>query len=252
MALRILGQETPITEFGGNVNLVTLGCSKNLVDSEVMLGSLVARGFRPVPDPEDADLILVNTCAFLQSAVDEGIDTILSLAKHKQERCKKLVVAGCMVERYRAELIESLPEVDHFISTDELQSIELEQPATKACLDEARRPYFLYDEKMSRVLSTEAHHAYVKLSEGCNRPCRFCIIPKIRGEMRSRPIDSVVAEVKELQAAGVKGSQFYCSGSNGIWNRLETPTRFSRTFESSLRSRGLLDSPFLRVSGGCK
>lgn len=210
-ALRIFGQAgapQPSADFGGNVHLVTLGCSKNLVDSEVMLGSLTSRGFRPVSEPEEADLIVVNTCAFLQSAVDEGIDTILDLSHHKQQRCRKLVVAGCMVERYRDELKKSLPEVDHFVSTDELSSLDLEQPATAACLDAARRPYFLYDDTMPRVLSTAQHMAYVKLSEGCDRPCRFCIIPKIRGALRSREMDSVVREVTELHQAGVREVNF--------------------------------------------
>jgi ribosomal protein S12 methylthiotransferase len=195
----------PPTSYGGNVAIVTLGCAKNLVDSEVMLGSLVSKGFRSVSDPANADLIVVNTCAFLQSAVEEGLERILEMAKYKETgRCRQLIVAGCMVERYRADLIRDLPEVDQFISTDELQDIGRLTSTTEACLDSARRPYFLYDETMPRVRSTERHTAYVKIAEGCDRPCAFCIIPKIRGNFRSRPPESVTAEVRALLNDGVK------------------------------------------------
>ncbi len=191
--------------FAGNVLMVTLGCAKNLVDSEVMLGALRARGFRPIGEPEHADLIVVNTCAFLQSAVEEGIDRILELSRYKETgRCRKLIVAGCMVERYRGDLQSSLPEVDRFISTDELLSVADEENTTDNCFDGARRPYFLYDESMPRLRSTEGHTAFVKIAEGCDRPCAFCIIPKIRGEFRSRPIGSIVSEIKTLVAEGVR------------------------------------------------
>ena len=191
--------------FAGNVALVTLGCAKNLVDSEVMLGVLQSKGFRSVPEAEAADLIIVNTCAFLQSAVEEGLDTILDLQQFKKSgRCKKLIVAGCMVERYRKELEEALPEVDRFISTDELLTVADEGNTTAAAIDSARRPYFLYDESMPRVISTQGSSAYIKIAEGCDRPCAFCIIPKIRGEFRSRPVSSVLTEAKQLVDGGVK------------------------------------------------
>lgn len=195
----------PQRPFAGNVALVTLGCAKNLVDSEVMLGSLVTRGFQPVAEPDRADLIVVNTCAFLESAVEEGIDTILEMAKLKKTgRCRQLVVAGCMVERYRADLLESLPEVDQFISTDELHKVGELSETTEECFSAARRPYFLYDETMPRLRSTASHTAYLKIAEGCDRPCAFCIIPKIRGSFRSRAIDSVVREATSLLQDGVK------------------------------------------------
>ena len=193
------------TGFAGNVALVTLGCAKNLVDSEVMLGVLQAKGFRSVPEAELADLIVVNTCAFLQSAVEEGIDTILDLQQFKKSgRCKKLIVAGCMVERYRKELEEALPEVDRFLSTDELLTVADEGSTSVDAIDSARRPYFLYDESMPRVISTQGSSAYIKIAEGCDRPCAFCIIPKIRGEFRSRPIPSVLSEAKHLVEGGVR------------------------------------------------
>ena len=191
--------------FAGNVLMVTLGCAKNLVDSEVMLGALRSRGFRPIGEPEQADLIVVNTCAFLQSAVEEGVDRILELARYKETgRCRKLVVAGCMVERYRSDLESSLPEVDRFISTDELLTVADDESTSEQCFDGARRPYFLYDESMPRMRSTEGHTAFVKIAEGCDRPCAFCIIPKIRGEFRSRAISSIVNEISSLVADGVK------------------------------------------------
>ncbi len=191
--------------FAGNVLMVTLGCAKNLVDSEVMLGALRSRGFRPIDAPEQADLIVVNTCAFLQSAVEEGIDRILEMARYKETgRCRRLVVAGCMVERYRKDLEESLPEVDRFISTDELLRVADDGSTAEETFQEARRPYFLYDESMPRLRSTQGHTAFVKISEGCDRPCSFCIIPKIRGTFRSRPVDSVAKEVRALVEDGVK------------------------------------------------
>jgi ribosomal protein S12 methylthiotransferase len=194
--------------FAGNVALVTLGCAKNLVDSEVMLGVLQQRGFRPINDVEQADLIVVNTCAFLQSAVEEGIDRILELSELRTSgRCKRLVVAGCMVERYRGDLKEALPEVDQFISTDEL--LKVGDAATSGdCFSDARRPYFLYDETMPRLRSTSGHCAFVKVAEGCNRPCTFCIIPKLRGSFRSRSIDSVSTEVVQLLQSGIREVTF--------------------------------------------
>ncbi len=227
------GKESVFAEpgFAGNVALVTLGCAKNQVDSEIMLGALKGRGFRPVSDPQSADLIIVNTCAFLQSAVEEGIDTILELANYKKSgRCRKLYVAGCMVERYREDLKKTLPEVDRFISTDDLLRVADESETSDDCFNEARRPYFLYDETMPRVLSTAGHSAFVKVSEGCDRPCTFCIIPKIRGSLRSRSIASIGNEVKSLLQQGVKefnlvaqdltayGSDF--SGNRGVRSEL--------------------------------
>ncbi len=192
-------------DFSGNVALVTLGCAKNLVDSEVMLGVLKQKGFRLITDAEQADLIIVNTCAFLESAVKEGIDKILELAKYKETgRCRKLVVAGCMVERYRADLAKSLPEVDRFISTDELLTVADDEETSDNTFNESRRPYFIYDESMPRIRSTLGHTSYVKISEGCDRPCAFCIIPKIRGAFRSRPVSSVFNEIKGLVEDGVK------------------------------------------------
>lgn len=219
--------------FAGNVLVVTLGCAKNTVDSEVMLGALKSRGFRPVSSAENADLIVVNTCAFLTSAVEESIQRILEMAKYKQTgRCKRLIVAGCMVERYRADLQASLPEVDRFVSTDELLSVADDSSTTEQALNAARRPYFLYDESMPRLRSTLGHTAYVKISEGCNRPCTFCIIPKIRGALRSRPIESILSEIQTLVQEGVKEINFVAQDLTSYGADLDKKIKLLHLLES--------------------
>jgi ribosomal protein S12 methylthiotransferase len=192
--------------FLGKAALITLGCAKNQVDSEVMAGVLSRAGFELTDDAADADVAVVNTCGFLQSAVKESIDCILNVSRYKQEgRLRRLVVAGCMVQRYQGDLGSALPEVDQFIGVDELLSVD---KAVSGGLPEgliaAARPYFLYDETLPRRLSTRSHTAWVKVSEGCDRPCTFCIIPRLRGGMRSRSIDSVLREAEQLASQGVK------------------------------------------------
>jgi ribosomal protein S12 methylthiotransferase len=199
------GVPTP-AHYAGNAAVVTLGCAKNLVDSEVMLGVLQAAGYQIVNGLEEADVAVVNTCSFLQSAVRESLDSILQAADYKKTgRLRKLVVAGCLVGRYGEELDGSMPEVDAFISGDQLLDVgKALQGELGKVLRDGARPYFLYDETTPRIRSTAHHTAYVKISEGCNRPCTFCIIPQIRGKLRSRSVESVVAEVQELWADGVR------------------------------------------------
>ncbi len=193
-------------DFKGRVAVVTLGCAKNRVDSEVMLGSFVKSGFEVVNEAEDADVILVNTCSFLESSVKESVDAILAVSELKGKgRCRQILVAGCLVERYREELTKTLPEVDKFVSIDDITKVgDIASGGFDSVIDRAARPYFLYDDTLPRYLSTKIHTAYVKISDGCNRPCTFCIIPKIRGAMRSRDFDSVIREVVELGERGVK------------------------------------------------
>jgi len=193
-------------KFRGRAAVVTLGCAKNQVDSEVMLGVLEKSGFEIVNDLSVADVAVVNTCGFLESAVKESIDCILDVAEHKKTgQLKKLIMAGCAVERYKGNIRQELPEVDEFLAINDLLQVgEAASGKVSKLLDQASRPYFLYDDTMPRHLSTLSHTAYVKISEGCNRPCTFCIIPKIRGEMRSRSIESVLREVQELGSRGVK------------------------------------------------
>lgn len=193
-------------EFIGRAAIITLGCAKNQVDSEVMLGLLKQAGFEIVNDVERADIAIVNTCGFLQSAIEESLDCIMDLARLKGEgRLRSLVVAGCVVSRYQGDLEKELPEVDAFITTEQVLDIVNVIGGDKLpVLEKAARPYFLYDDTVPRQLSTESHYAYVKISEGCNRPCTFCIIPKIRGAMRSRKVDSILKEVDQLVDLGVK------------------------------------------------
>ncbi|MBX7145013.1 MAG: 30S ribosomal protein S12 methylthiotransferase RimO [Oligoflexia bacterium] len=194
------------SNYRGRAAVITLGCAKNQVDSEVMLGVLKNSGYEIVSELELADVAVVNTCGFLESAIKESIDCILEVSEQKKSgRLRKLLVAGCLVERYRGDLASALPEVDAFISVDDVLNVsERADGKLKDILHDGSRPYFLYDDSMPRFLSTKRHTAYVKVSEGCDRPCTFCIIPKLRGAMRSRSISSVVKEVQMLGAQGVR------------------------------------------------
>lgn len=186
--------------------MVSLGCPKNLVDSEVMLGILARQGYELTPRAEDADVIVVNTCSFIDAAKRESIDTILEMAEHKKSgAAKRLVVAGCLVERYRREILEEIPEVDFVIGTNELERV------LDACgLDNIERtparPFdpYLYTEFTPRVLSTPPYSAYLKIAEGCNHPCTFCVIPQMRGRFRSRRFESIVREAENLARRGVR------------------------------------------------
>jgi ribosomal protein S12 methylthiotransferase len=190
------------------VYIVSLGCPKNLVDSEVMLGLLDQAGYAVAEEPAAADLLLVNTCGFISSAVEEAIDEILELARHKQQDpAKLLVVTGCLVKRYGAALRDELPEVDLFVSTEDIQNIiQLLAPATRSGpghLALSAEP-FLMDSSLPRKISTPSHRAYLKITEGCANRCTYCLIPSIRGRLRSRPIDDLVEETARLAAAGVR------------------------------------------------
>jgi ribosomal protein S12 methylthiotransferase len=195
--------------FAGRAAIVTLGCAKNQVDSEVMIGVLRNTGFEIVSDLSHADVAVVNTCGFLESAVKESVDCVLELSELKKSgSLRRLLVAGCMVERYKGDIRKALPEVDSFIALDGLLSVGQAalgaDESLRDILHEGARPYFLYDETMPRHLASAPHTAYVKVSEGCNRPCAFCIIPQIRGAMRSRSVESIAREVQALGAQGVR------------------------------------------------
>ena len=185
------------------VGFVSLGCPKNLVDSEVMMGQLVAKGHELTPYPDQADVLVVNTCSFIDPAKKESVDTILEMAEYKKVgRAKRLIVAGCLVERYRGDIRQELPEVDALIGTNELDSIvalcEGLEPAGTP-----REPY-LYHDLTPRVLATPRHFAYVKIAEGCDHPCTFCVIPQYRGKFRSRRFESVISEATRLFQQGVR------------------------------------------------
>ena len=243
-------QSAPETKLP-KVGFVSLGCPKNLVDSEVMMGMLQSGGAQITSRADDADIIVVNTCSFIDTAKQESVDTILEMAQHKTTgRAKKLIVAGCLVERYRAEIQKNIPEVDAVVGTGELENILAAAGLNpKPAAPESNGPFvilnsnsasqslksgihsrpegdrrqangrfsraewdgaiadlpnYLYNENTPRVLSTPKASAYIKIAEGCDHPCGFCIIPQLRGKFRSRHFESVVAEAERLAANGVR------------------------------------------------
>ncbi len=189
------------------VGFVSLGCPKNLVDSEVMMGILTRSGYEITPRASDADVLVVNTCSFIAPAQQESVQSILEMAEYKKfGRAQKLIVAGCMVERYRNEIREQIPEVDAVIGTGEIEKI-LDACEGGLRNDEAasgRSPTYLYHDLTPRILATPRHTAYIKINEGCDHPCTFCVIPQLRGKFRSRRFESVVREAENLAAAGVR------------------------------------------------
>jgi len=217
------------------IGFVSLGCPKNLVDSEVMMGLLAQGGGEITPRAEDADIIVVNTCSFIDTAKQESVDTILEMAQHKASgRAQKLIVAGCLVERYRNEIQKNIPEVDAVVGTGELEQIlnaagmqsttsgdspfvilnsrpeadarESAGRFSKEAWDGAIAdlPNYLYDETTPRVLATPKYSAYIKIAEGCDHPCSFCVIPQLRGKFRSRRFESVIAEAQRLAQQGAR------------------------------------------------
>jgi ribosomal protein S12 methylthiotransferase len=264
------------------VGFISLGCPKNLVDSEVMMGLLDRAGARLTNHPEEAEILVVNTCSFIDTAKQESIDTILEMARHKTSgSAKKLIVAGCLVERYRDEIQKSIPEVDAVVGTGELESIlqaagiapnaaapspfnilsgaasetrpgqesqsgtHKAEPPTSRQEGEARErqgrfrrdnwdgaahllPTYLYNETTPRLLATPKSSAYIKIAEGCDHPCSFCVIPNLRGKFRSRRFESVVAEARQLVARGVReitliGQDTTCYGEDlGLKDGLAT------------------------------
>src|SRR5438874_8071830 len=219
------------------IGFVSLGCPKNLVDSEVMMGMLAQGGAELVSSAEDAEVIVVNTCSFIESAQQESVNTILEMARLKSGKARKLVVAGCLVERFRDDIRKNIPEVDAVVGTGELESIlaaagiaprlpvvPADSPfriLTSRPEGDARAasgrfsrenwdgaiadlPNYLYDEATPRVLATPKYSAYIKIAEGCDHPCGFCIIPQLRGKFRSRRFESVIAEAERLARSGVR------------------------------------------------
>ncbi|MFZ0864831.1 MAG: 30S ribosomal protein S12 methylthiotransferase RimO [Candidatus Sulfotelmatobacter sp.] len=232
--------ENPQAERPQKVGFVSLGCPKNLVDSEVMMGLLARAGAELTRRAEDADVIVVNTCSFIESAQQESVNTILEMAAHKVSgKAKKLVVAGCLVERFRDQIRQDIPEVDAVVGTGELDKIlsaaglaSAPQPSNgrsdspfvvlpsrpeadaRAAQGRFSReswdgaigdlPNYLYDDATPRILATPRHMAYIKIAEGCDHPCTFCIIPQLRGQFRSRRFESVIAEAERLAQSGVR------------------------------------------------
>ena len=190
------------------VSLVSLGCPKNLVDAEVMLGYLSREEYEVTTDEREADIIIVNTCSFIKEAKQESIDTILDLADRKHDaRCRLLIVTGCLPQRYQEELAAELPEVDIFVGTGDyprIAEIIAEKRGTREQLRYTGDPNFLYDDELPRLKSSPYYSAYMKIAEGCSNCCSYCVIPTLRGSFRSRPLDKLLKEAHGLVAGGVK------------------------------------------------
>ncbi|MFQ5949948.1 MAG: 30S ribosomal protein S12 methylthiotransferase RimO [Nitrospiria bacterium] len=192
------------------VGLVSLGCPKNQVDSEVMLGSLVQTGYALTPKEEEADVIIVNTCGFIDQAKEESIDTLIAMGALKKEgRCKLLIATGCLTQRYPGELLDQMPEIDAVVGTGDFPKIAslcrtlLSRESKGVPPRLTASPTYLYQPESPRLRLGSRHQAYVKVSEGCNYRCSFCAIPSFRGDLQSRTVDSVVREVRELARQGV-------------------------------------------------
>ena len=190
-----------------SLGYISLGCAKNLVDTEVMLGLLKDDGYTITDNLHEADLIIINTCTFIEKAKEESINTILEAAQYKETgRCKGLIVAGCLSQQYQDELFTEIPEIDALIGTgawDQVMvAVDAIEHGNRSCIMENITN--IYDERMPRIQTTPRYSAYVKIAEGCNNGCTFCIIPKVRGAFRSRSIESIKAEVERLAASGVK------------------------------------------------
>ncbi|MFP7753756.1 30S ribosomal protein S12 methylthiotransferase RimO [Thermodesulfobacteriota bacterium B35] len=230
------------------IHLVSLGCAKNLVDSEVMLGILEKEGYRVAEDPEEADLILVNTCGFIRPAVEEAVDEILRLAEVK-ERCPgvRLVVTGCLVQRYGRELVAELPEVDLFVGISGVPRIgelvrNLAGSGSPAL--ELQPPDYLMDRRTPRRVSTPFFRSFLKITEGCSNRCTYCMIPAIRGNLRSRTIADLTAEAAGLEAAGVRELTLIAQDLTAYGNDLDRETDLVRLVEHLLAGTSI---PWLRL-----
>ena len=213
------------------LHLVSLGCAKNLVDSEIMMGRLVKSGWGYTPHPEEADIIIVNTCSFIESAVNESIDTILELARYKQTGvCRRLIVAGCLPERFREKIVESLPEVDVFLGTGAFNKIEKAANGSldsdSCCLPDPNSITCRHQESL-RIRSS-AYMAHLKIAEGCNRHCTYCILPKLRGKQKSRYPEDLVAEARSLISSGVKELILVAQDTTHYGSDLQPPVSLSR------------------------
>jgi len=187
------------------IHMVSLGCPKNRVDAEVMLGLSLSDGFEHVADPDEAEVIVVSTCGFIGEAKKESIDAIFEMARHKETgRCQKLVVTGCLAQRHPEELAREIPEIDHLLGSSDMPKLKrvLSGDAERVLVGSPAE--WLPSADAPRTLTSHPGSAYVKIAEGCNRTCSFCVIPELRGKQRSRPIADVVREVERLVGAGVK------------------------------------------------
>ena len=201
-----------------NVGFISLGCSKNLIDTEVAIGLFKENHYKIVNKPEDADILVVNTCGFIESAKEEAINTILEMAEYNKQRCKYLIAMGCLVQRYYDDLVKALPEVDLFIKIDEYNKlwekiedlikrdiVEKAKTKTSTKISEIRPlPMPTYDEFLNRVVTTGKNYAYLKIGEGCSNKCTYCAIPYIRGPFVSRKMEDILEEAEKLASDGIK------------------------------------------------
>src|SRR2546427_6998402 len=228
------------------IGFISLGCTKNLVDTEVRMGHLRQNGYQIAADAQEADTVVVNTCGFIDSAKQESIEAILEAARLKTDgKATRLIVAGCLVERYRDELKAEMPEVDAFIGTSQTNDIlSVCNPNTNTRslpvipLGNQSATY-LYDESTPRVLATPSHYAFIKIAEGCDRPCAFCFIPQMRGHFRSRRFGSLVAEAHQLAEEGVKELILVAQDSSRYGEDLEKPDALAHLLRELSHTDGI-------------
>jgi ribosomal protein S12 methylthiotransferase len=217
-----------------NIHIVSLGCARNLVDSEVMTGKLREAGCIPVQDPEDADVIIVNTCSFIEAAANESIDTILALAAFKKSgTCSRLIVTGCLPERYREDIVSALPEVDVFLGTgayNRIVEVVQESQYLSACILPDPDGITVENSGVARELTT-GPMAYLKIAEGCNRCCTYCIIPKLRGRQKSRSMEDIVTEAGKLAAFGVRELTLVSQDTTAFGQDLNDPADLSQLLD---------------------
>jgi ribosomal protein S12 methylthiotransferase len=221
------------------IHFVSLGCPKNRVDTEVMLGVLRAEGHELVASPEQAEVVVVNTCAFIGEAKQESVDAILEMAAHKQRGVERLVVTGCLSQRYPGELAADLPEVDAFLGSSDMMQIGEAVAGRSPRLQVAAEPRWLYDDVTPRAASLPGFTAYVKIAEGCDRPCAFCIIPKLRGAQRSRAPESVEREVRDLVARGCREVNLVAQDLTNYGRDLPAPATLAQLVRRLARVEGL-------------
>lgn len=224
------------------VGLISLGCAKNLVDSEIMLGKLKQAGFQITSSLPEAEIIIINTCSFLDEAKRESLETIFEILEWKRSgTLKRLIIAGCLPQRYFPKLKREIPEADAFISVDDIEQID------KICLSASQKvseapfkePKYLYDDKSPRILSTPPYMAYVKIAEGCDHLCSFCIIPTIRGPYRSRDPESILKEVQDLADRGVKEINLIAQDTTAYGSDLNRKDALSDLIESLSAIEGI-------------
>lgn len=226
------------------IGVVSLGCAKNLVDTEIVLGFLSDAEHEIVSDPGQAEIIIVNTCGFIEEAKEESINAILEMAGYKEKgSCKALVVMGCLSQRYTQELWDEIPEIDAMVGTNELDLVPdiIKRAAAGERVLTQRDGFFNYDQAYRRVSTTGSHFAYLKIAEGCNHRCAFCVIPAIRGRRRSRSLDSILAEAKVLKEQGVQEVAVIAQDTTAYGGDIGT------SIVHLLRELAALDFPWIRL-----